>query len=359
MVVGTGMTATREIVEAFDTEQETESPVGEALLAAAPIGPDVDEEQLEYAAARHRVLLMRTGAVIALTSLIAIGGALLLHLLAAGVIVIGLLIPWHSPSGGSGHAAGAANSGPGGGALILGNPLADAGPAAAPSAVLPANSAPVPAALSLPPLPAPTASVTVQPPASPETPFTVSDLGTLHIAAPTPVTPAIPANALATASVASVSATPSIGRAGAANATAGSPEGEALFSLNAGDGTKTTGAGGRIIGDPGRGTGNGHDYGDSAASRHARIQRWPDPANIAPKIVEVLRQKKKGVVLQLTIEPDGRVSAVKVAESCGYPDVDELIRADTYATMLWSPAFEQGKPIRSQETYTYDFDPHE
>src|SRR4051812_27905778 len=53
-----------------------------------------DFRKLRGAVARHRVIILRRGAVIAISSLLSVGGALFLHALFAGLFVWSAWFPW-------------------------------------------------------------------------------------------------------------------------------------------------------------------------------------------------------------------------------------------------------------------------
>lgn len=333
-------------------------PLGEALLAVAPAAPAVDEEKLEEAAARHRVLLMRTGAVIALTSIIAVAGALVIHLLAAGVIVVGLMIPWHAKSGGQGHPAGAEQAGPGGGALILGDPLAQDSAAPEMPGATPIQNAAAPLnAAVLPPLPPSTPVDPLIAVASDPMPLSVpaiDDPGTVHVHVPVPVgVKASPLPAKVAAVQPDLRSAAGSGTRGGNGSRAGGETGEPRYDLRAGDGTKTVGAGGRVVGGAGSGSGNGHDYGESAADRDAQI--------LDNFIGDILPSKyrahlpTKNVTLEVTVDADGTISKVVVKESCGIPEVDELYRQAAYAGLRCRPKVEAGQAVQGTTEFTEEF----
>src|SRR5437763_1329832 len=82
-----------QLLAAAGDDRFAKGEVHRALADVVPPPPGADVEKLEQTAARHRVLIFRGGAVIALTTLISVGGALLIHAVAAGVLVIGLWFP--------------------------------------------------------------------------------------------------------------------------------------------------------------------------------------------------------------------------------------------------------------------------
>src|SRR5204863_8312854 len=97
--------------------------VQRALADVVPPPPGADVDKLERTAARHRVLIFRGGAVIALTTIVSVGGALLIHAVAAGVLVIGFWFPsWSGvrPGGHSNIAGPVDAGGSPGGFTILG-----------------------------------------------------------------------------------------------------------------------------------------------------------------------------------------------------------------------------------------------
>jgi len=63
----------------------------EALSNLLPPRPDTHLEELEEEVRSRRVLILRQGAVIAVSTLLAIGGALLIHFFLGGVFILGLL----------------------------------------------------------------------------------------------------------------------------------------------------------------------------------------------------------------------------------------------------------------------------
>ncbi len=337
------------------------------------------KRRLEEQSSGHRVLILRTGAVIAVTSVVAIAGAILIHLFMAGVIVIGMLIRWHGAGGGSDQAAGANHIGAEGGALILGSPLADSQRPGAGSPGAAISKATVPArAVVLPPLePLPalaTAEAIFAPDAAPPLP---PDAGSLEpgnpvivppvlpkvvarVDVPPAITPATPqpndhANAAAGAGSAAA-ALQNPGIAGRGNSDDGNDD-EPLFNPLGGNGTKTVGEGGRVIGDAGRGSGKGFDRGLSAADRQIQILRQaadPDvPITYRAKLIG------KKVDTAVKVEADGTVSGVRVTGSCGIAEVDEICRQDILLSIRCSPRIQGGKPIADELEYGIDFGPPE
>src|SRR4051812_36161202 len=78
------------VVDRFPQTRETAERTLQALV---PGRSSSDFHKLRSAVIRHRLVIMHRGAVIAVTTLVSIGGALLLHGLFAGLMIWSILFP--------------------------------------------------------------------------------------------------------------------------------------------------------------------------------------------------------------------------------------------------------------------------
>ena len=326
---------------------------GPGLLSVGPSHVQSDFRKLRKAVHRHRVVILRRGAVVAVTTLVSIGGALLLHALFAGLFAWGIYFPW-GISLGDGRRAGTPDQG---GAPSVAFVAAEEMPAAAGSDSpdlrnllgTPSELAATP--VDLPELPdrltAPSPSVAseVSLDLSP-----VEELGSVKVPTPPSVSRNIAENVVSAAQTGDARPGVTVGRPGPVNVAQGGFADERVFSLRSGDGTGR----GRGIGD---GVGNGIDRGMSAANRPAqplngtgaRLFRLPADYELKPP--------EKNVRLALQILPDGSIGEITLTQSCGVPEIDELVRAHVRATMQFSPAFRDGKAVTSEFLYSQLFRP--
>ncbi|HEY4330193.1 MAG TPA: energy transducer TonB, partial [Phycisphaerae bacterium] len=336
------MRGTAEFPEAFtEEEEEAAAPMPRQLRAVVPQAASGDLEQLQQESSRHRVLLLRGGAVIAVTTVISIGGALFIHAIFAGIIVLGVWFPWLAPARGNNASPGPADKGgASGGFTILGSgPDDNAAPSLTPASLL-GQHGPIspPADATLPPLPEVTSAQIASQLATPELllPAINSDMGNVIITpAPEPIAapaallvapPSAPAPSIApsNASLAGTTGAPARGTTSGD----GGGEDDHVFGLLKGDGSNNWGAGGSGKG-KGSGNGDGIDRGMSAADRDpALLNLTPGAAmEFTIPLKYQLKPPPKSVRLVITILPDGKVGNIKLAQSCGVPDIDQLVLA--------------------------------
>jgi hypothetical protein len=324
------------------------------VLVPAPGDPDLP--RLEAEATRHRRLLVRAGAVIAVSTVVSVGGALLIHMCLGGVVAVGLL---YSPPAwtGGGHALVGApdNGGSPGGFMVLGDgPDDNAPPAAeAPTAarVMPKSAAVgVPSVSDLPPLPEKPAAARAT-----------------EMAAP--LMPALPSMGLGTVQVSGVKSGPTApessavtsedtrGVVGAGPRGTGAGDGggdeDRPLGLFRGDGNGGRGGGGRGRG-IGSGHGNGIDRGMSAADREAHFLGFRDTGfklQVPPKYQDTLN--KHPVTVTISISAEGAVTDVRVVDSCGIAEVDEMWRTYVLLNARFTPEYHDGKPVASELPFSF------
>ncbi len=334
-------------LDAFDDEDAAPIFVPNDLREIVPLPAPADTGKLEDESSHHRVLFVRGGAVIAVTTLIAVGGALLIHALLAGVIVVGTFFPWSQNRGGGSPGKNSSSDTPGSFSVLGSGPADNAPPSPSPvyTAGTPNAGIPAPPVLAaLPEISPRDAAAQLVQPASPDLPVTA--LGSVHVSPPTPVANALniapPQNA-GTASIAGTPGTPA--RGSAAGNGGGDDDG----------GSFTWVKGGGLGGSNGEGT--GLDRGFSAADRSPQQIGFNGPENsfTLPTKYQI-NPPKQSVLFTLTIAPDGSIAAIHLDQSCGIPDVDELAKAYILSTR-WSPGYKAGKAVTSDTQRGIDFDP--
>jgi TonB family protein len=337
------------------------------LLDIVPHPPGADREKLEQIAAHHRVLILRGGAVIAITTVISVGGALLIHALAAGVLVIGFWFPaWvgFHPGGKSNLAGPPDTGGSAGGFSILGDgPDANAPPAPQLAEIFgnsPSGAGGLPA--HLPVLPESTPSPTAARLAATAEPLPVvsGDLGSVMIVG-VAAAPALP-EGLAVAPPTAVVTGPADQTGGGIRGqpARGTGEGDGggdadrIFPLLKGDGTGGPGGGGRGTGSGG-GRGSGIDRGMSAADKKAQ-QLDTGPGFSLPPPLQ-MKPPEKDVTVKVHIGADGNITDVTVVESSGIKEVDQAACDCVKAFFKYSPAYKSGKPVPFDDFVTFTKDP--
>ena len=319
------MDESQSITAAFEEEELDVAPVEEGLERVTPAAPEADLQKLEEEAAQHRVLLMRGGAVVAVSTLVSVGGALMLHSFFGGIIVLGMLFHWGTPGGGRGGG----NPAKGDETVIISGDedVPDAGDAAQQLANLPAASNDAPALAKFGPLPE------VSPPASEKSVVTQG------------VGLAMPQSEDFGHIRASMGAKTGGGaaKAGVPNGTEGSDD-EPVFNYVAGRGT-------------GPGRGNGLDRGISAANRDARLLEFD--GNFTLPMKYQVRPPAKSVKLKIEVLPDGSMGDITVAQSCGVAEIDQRVVANMRENAKFSPAYEAGRAISSTFEFEQSFGPQD
>ncbi|HVT80039.1 MAG TPA: hypothetical protein VHM90_05225 [Phycisphaerae bacterium] len=341
-------------VDAFDDEEVAPAAVDEHLREVVPVPAAADTEKLEEESTHHRTLLVRGGAVIAVTTLVAVGGALLIHAIFGGLIVLGTLFPWSRGAIASGGGASPTlrDEGANSFSMLGDGPDANAAPSpdpifkpGAPDAGMPAP----PSLETLAPLPETStrnAAAQLVQPSAPDLP--AANLGTVRVAQPKPSvgSPSItPAPSGVQGTTAGISGQPARGND---TGNGGGSDDEPVINWVKGSGTGS----GR-----GSGAGNGIDRGFSAADRSPQIIGYalPDSRFTLPLKYQI-RPPEKAVKFNLTIGPDGAITAVHLEQSCGIADVDELAKAYVL-NLRFSPGYKAGKAITADFPYGIDFQP--
>ncbi len=356
-----------EIPEAFgEAEAESTASVVRDLRAVVPAQAEADVGELERVAARHRVLLIRTGAVIAVSTVISVTGALFFHAVLGGIIIIGVWFPnWVGLAKGAQVLARPADMGGSpGGFTMLGLGPDDNAPPAERAPVMPGVPVRGPAE-ALPQLPeASSAQMAAAPFMRAEPLFsTTSDLGTALVNPPPERLPSVPGVRVAAPGAtptaeSAVSGVPGMPARGTGMGNGGGDEDRIIdpFSKR-GDGSGGTGSGGIGRG-IGSGRGNGIDRGMSAADRPAQLlnQSSNAPSLTLPMKYQ-MRPPEKDVMLCIALAADGTITSVKVEQSCGYAEVDEIVREHVLATYRFSPEYQGGKAVDSVQHWGYVFHP--
>jgi len=198
--------------------------------------------------------------------------------------------------------------------------------------------------------------VAIATPELPTAPLTPATFGAPVTALPAPVI-AAPAPVVATPNV----ATGAVGAAGglAVRNIGGDGEGggepDRVNSLFKGSGGSGAGGGGSGRGS-GSGDGNGINRGMSLGDRPAQeLNQTSTDATLELPLKYRMHPPKDDVVLAITIGADGATKSVRVQDSCGFTEVDELVRAFIEATYRSSPEYRGGKPVESVQTLHYTF----
>ena len=323
-----------------------------------------DSAKLEREVSRHRVLIVRTTAVIAVTTLISVGGALFIHAMFAGVFIFGLFFNWGLaalPAGTSGKSADA--GGADGEIMVIhdspnaGDPTRPARPAgtqlpnvlaALPLAALPALPEATPVQLALAP-PMQTPDVPIAPP---------QDLGTVKVPVPAnlvkqPTPEGLVVSAPASAEAATA-ASPA-GRTSAAALATGTDFGddEPVLRIYK-DGTGGSGGGsgparGRGLGS-GRGT--GIDRGASGADRPEPVVLDNPQPDQTPAWFQY-NPPKQAVTLSVMVMENGAVGDITIVASSGRPEVDAYYR-NVLAGWKYSPAVVGGRRVARAKEISFD-----
>ncbi|HVX84174.1 MAG TPA: hypothetical protein VH253_05100 [Phycisphaerae bacterium] len=345
----------------------------DAPLTGGGATPDETSEAIESLDAiqrRRRVLLVRAAIGVPIAAIVAIGGALLLHMLVAGGLLAAIFLGWGKSHGGGEQGD---NRAGGGGYVVI-----DTGPASPPQVAGLADAAQAlrPAAPQTPPLPQlpesaadPLAVARAQlaPPADPGVIGLsgAADLGAIK--SPTrPEPPPIPQPPAPTLTVAPppdtpvhvvASAKPFVAR----GATAGSPlpgagNGGAAQDDN-GDDPQINLMGpaykGVDLGKGGR-PGNGIDRGPSGANN-------PDPQvleqpPLAIPSMTALAIPRQAASFTVEVLKTGKAGKITLDQSCGNAYVDEMCRTSILETKF-RPAYEGGVAVTKQLTMSFEFGP--
>jgi TonB family protein len=344
--------------------------VDRSLLDVVPPPPAADIQKLEETAARHRVLILRGGAVIAITTLISVGGALLIHALAAGVLVVGFWFPsWigFNAAGRSNRAGPPDSGGAPGGFSILGDGPDDNAPPAPQLAEILGNSPTGTGGLPvrLPSLPEPTAAQMAAQLAAPTEPLPVfsGDLGTVALARVTPqsVVPDTLVVAPPSAPLAGLEQPLAGGTRGLPARGTGAGDGggddERIFPLLKGDGSGGSGAGGFGTG-TGRGRGSGIDRGLSAADRQPQLLTMNSGVtDFSLPLKYQLKPPEKSVRVTIAVAADGSIRSVTLVQSCGITEVDQMACDYVKTSFRFSPAYRAGKAVPFDFPFEFSFKP--
>ena len=324
-----------------DSVPESEDIDARLLNVVRPPKP-IDFHALEEEASRHRLILMRTGAVISVTALASIFGAFLYHAVIVGVLWAGaLMMPAQDRGGSRGVSLDT-----GGGIMTSDGQNA---PSASPA---PAQVTSPAAAVAMPKAPP-----VVQPLPSPDQvamntfnneepapdiiaiPGGETALGHLKMPIPQPsvVAPPEPIISPPNRSENVMPVTPAPVASVAKSATGmgaggtGDDDEEPISLLRAGAGSGTDGRSGR---------GHGHLVGGDL----------PEPGVLdGPLLAMKLTAPPKNdhMTYDVTVAPDGTVLQVKLTESSGEADLDELYRRQILTHWTFRAAHVNGKYIEA------------
>jgi TonB family protein len=347
--------------------EEEETPELDAESSAAI-------EALEREQRQRRVLILKGALAVPLAALVAVGGAILLHMLAVG----GFLAAWFF---GPGHAAGggdsAADAGTGGGGYVVvdSGPSGTAGVVGSKAADLLRTTSPpvmptVPepnlaqqlasAQLTPPPVPEPAVigirgaadplgSLKIAPPVKPAPPVAVAPPPAIVVAPPPalPVKPAVAPPEKSTGGPLAMATGRGSTRAGspvAGDGEGGGDEEPVIKIMGPGYKGLPNGNGGR--------TGSGIDRGPSGANNPSP-QVLEQPTLRFPAAA-ALHPPTRRAVFSVEVLANGQVGTVTLDQSSGNSDVDEAARASILSSKF-RPAYEAGKPITA--TMTMSFNP--
>jgi hypothetical protein len=328
-----------DFIDAFEDEEGAALPVDGHLTEIVPTPAPADTDKLEEEATRHRVLLVRGGAVIAITTLIAVGGALLIHFFIASIVAVGLLFPWFSASTNSGGGNGReADLSP----AAFSIPVNDVEPSGPPSqAATPAIGTPnavLPAPPALAPLPETSSrDMTAQLLQTNLPPLPDNTFGSVRVLAN------LPAQAATTAG--NPSGNPAARGIAASNGEA--PDGEQGFNWVPGGGSGK-----------GRGAGSGIDRGMSAADRKPQLLAFNGGTTALQLPLKYqIKPPERSVKFNLTIAPDGSIAAIHLEQSCGIAEVDALAESYIQGNLRFSPAYKAGKAVAGEFPFEISFKP--
>jgi len=337
-------------------------PVDPALVNALPSYAPFSLRDLIDALRNHRVLIVRLGGV-SIAALIAIVGSIFIHILAGAILVsVTLYGPaisaWLFGQSTHAHDTWAADENDAGGGPHGGFVLAKTADPSPPGSLSPdLLGALAKSSHALEHLPAPSmapeysadrANAFIAPETTPPiAPFPSPDI----IAAPRfahPLLPLPPTPAPTTGPTVAVIGPRVTGVASNANTrnpgnalASGDPDGEGeegtIDLIKHGSGSGTGSGSGQ-----GSGHGNGIDRGPSAANlEHPAVIEAPQPE--IPMEIQA-KAIGKHVLFEVTVEPDGRASTIKILHPSGVPALDAICQA-TVARYKFRPAYRDGHAI--------------
>lgn len=328
-----------------DVQESTE--IDPLLLKIVPARKPVDFHALEEEASRHRLILVRTGAVISVAALVSVVGAFLYHAVIIGVLWVGaLLMPAPQRGGAGGHSL---ETGLGGIMTTEGPNTPSASPA---PAVGGTNADPGVALPKVPPVVQPLPSRdavainTLENQPDPDIiaiPSGETALGRLKVTPPEPRVVAPPEPIISPPNH-SESATPVI-------AAAGAPTASNLVRSVGG-----TGAGGSGDDDEApiswANDSGGNGKGGAAGRGHGHLMGGdlPEPFPYETPDLDIkltAPPKHDHMKYDVTVAADGRLVDVKLTESSGEADLDELWRRQILEHWRYHPAHVNGKFIQA------------
>ena len=306
------------------------------LLNVVPPPPPIDFDALAEESAHHRRILVQAGAVVSVAALISIGGALLYHALLVSILWFGIVIHPAPDAGGSRGSSASEGTG----YLVADSPNATNTPIASP-ALAPTHAKETPDILpALPPviqpLPSPDQLALNQiNPLQPDLniiaiPAGETPLG--HLNAPNPrSTPPAPPPAIFSPPNKSDDTAAPVARVTSRNGNGAGGSGdddEAPISwMNPGSGNGKEGS---------SGLGHGHIAGGDL----------PDPVPyVTPDLDIAIRSRPKHdhMEYKVTVAADGSITDVKLTESSGEADLDELWRLQILRNWKYHASHISGK----------------
>lgn len=96
---------------------------------------------------------------------------------------------------------------------------------------------------------------------------------------------------------------------------------------------------------------------DSGAPAAPKVTRAAEPTAMFPVTVPILGETKplktSRVKVKVTVDADGKPKA-QLRDSTGIKEIDKAI-VEALSQWRWSPALKDGKPVKSEQTFRYDF----
>ena len=325
------------------------------LAAMLPARVSRDFQKLRKVVTRHRVIILNRGAVIAITTLVAVGTALLIHAMIAGVVIWGILFPIRPLRGDGKTFRGEPDNGGSPSAFAVSMSTSEGAPAAGLPDQAPTAQPFTEALAALPTLPElpfrnlpePLETIPLPMPNLPQP----DDRGSIKVTLPSAVAARVAAANDATPREATLPT--GRGNPNSTNVAYGGFDDEPVFGLGRGDGNGN--GRGRGIGN---GAGNGVDRGPSAASRSAAILNSAEASrDLAVPLKYQLKPPEKPVLMRIDVRADGTIGNVTVTGSCGVEELDELVREYSRLYLRFSPAYQNGKAVPSTFEYGHSFRP--